>query len=116
MFLSVDGYVNNVVGTFATDLGSAIGAAVERAAGQSGGLAAALTYLLQEPGIGVDQLRTALELSQPATVRLVNQLVDAGLVRRNPHGQDGRRVRLTLTAAGRARTRQLRVARAAADA
>jgi MarR family transcriptional regulator, negative regulator of the multidrug operon emrRAB len=114
MFRSVDDFVKNLVATFATDLGATVARAVEAAARQSGGLAAAITYLRQEPGIGVEQLRAALGLSQPATVRLVNQLVDAGLAARTPHGHDGRRVSLTLTGTGRSRADDILAARSAA--
>jgi DNA-binding MarR family transcriptional regulator len=96
-------YVNNLVATFAADLGGAVAAEVERAAGQGGALGAAITYLWQEPGVGIEGLRTGLDLSQPATVRLVNQLVATGLASRTPDGQDGRRVSIRLTAAGKAR-------------
>ena len=114
MFFDMDGFVKNLVATFATDLGAKVARAVEAAARQSGGLGAAITYMHQEPGIGVEQLRTALGLSQPATVRLVNQLVDAGLAARTPHGHDGRRVSLDLTVTGRSRADDILAARAAA--
>ena len=114
MFFPVDDYVKNLVATFATDLGGQVARAVEAAARQSGGLAGAITYLRQEPGIGVEQLRAVLGLSQPATVRLVNQLVDAGLAARTPHGHDGRRVSLALTGTGRSRADDILAARAGA--
>lgn len=53
------------------------------------------------PGCTIEQLRTVVDLSHPATVRAVAGLVDAALVRKLP-GTDKRAVSLTLTAAGRA--------------
>jgi MarR family transcriptional regulator, negative regulator of the multidrug operon emrRAB len=106
--------VNNIVATFALDLAESVSAAVTDAAGQSGGLAAAIVYLSQEPGVGVERLRGVLGLSQPATVRLINQLETDGLVTRSPHGNDRRRVELRLTAEGKARAADIGAARLAA--
>jgi DNA-binding MarR family transcriptional regulator len=103
--------VNNIVAAFVLDVGQTMIASVERVAGQSGALAPAVTYLLQEPDIGVEQLRAVLGLSQPATVRLVNQLVAEGLATRTRHEGDGRRVHLRLTDAGQARAREILDAR-----
>ncbi len=106
--------VNNILAAFVLDVGQGMVERVERVAGQSGGLAAAVTYLLQEPGVGVEQLRAVLGLSQPATVRLVNQLVADGLATRTRHDGDARRVHLRLTDAGRARAREILDARLSA--
>jgi MarR family transcriptional regulator, negative regulator of the multidrug operon emrRAB len=106
--------VNNIVAAFAVDLAESVATAVTRAAGQSGGLAAAVVYLSQEPGVGVERLRSVLGLSQPATVRLVNQLQADGLARRTRHGDDARRVELRLTPAGERRAAEIAAARLAA--
>jgi DNA-binding MarR family transcriptional regulator len=71
-------------------------------------------YLSQEPGIGVEDLRAVLGLSQPATVRLVNQLESDGLATRFRHGADGRRVELRLTAEGDVRAAAIAETRLAA--
>ncbi|WP_322015710.1 MarR family winged helix-turn-helix transcriptional regulator [Paraburkholderia sp. J12] len=52
------------------------------------------------PGCTIEELRTAVGLSHPATVRAVAGLVEADLVKKVP-GADRRAVSLTLTAAGR---------------
>lgn len=104
-------FVNNALAAFALDIGDRVTRATEQVAGQNGALAAVLTYLAQEPGIGVEQLRGALGLSQPATVRLINQLTNQGLVTRSAHGSDARRVRLQLTARGHTRVRAILAAR-----
>jgi DNA-binding MarR family transcriptional regulator len=46
-------------------------------------------------------------LSQPALSRLVDRLAERGLVERGTDPADGRGVRLSLTAAGRARQREI---------
>ena len=106
--------VNNIVATFALDLSETVVSAVTEAAGQTGGLAAAVVYLSQEPGVGVERLRSVLGLSQPATVRLINQLENDGLATRSANGNDARRVEVRLTAAGEARAAEIAEARLAA--
>jgi MarR family transcriptional regulator, negative regulator of the multidrug operon emrRAB len=106
--------VNNIVATFALDLSETVLSAVTEAAGQTGGLAAAVVYLSQEPGVGVERLRSVLGLSQPATVRLVNQLEGEGLATRSTNGNDARRVEVRLTPAGEARAAEIAEARLAA--
>lgn len=61
---------------------------------------AVLNAVHMYPGCTIEQLRTAVALSHPATVRAVAGLVDAALVDKSP-GADRRAVSLTLTAAGR---------------
>ena len=99
--MPVDQYVNNLVGAFALAVSDALSGALTEAVGHSGALAAAVSYLLQEPDCGIEELRGPLGLSQPAAVRLVNQLVDGGLASRSGDTRDGRRVRIRLTHAGR---------------
>jgi DNA-binding MarR family transcriptional regulator len=60
------------------------------------------------PGRTVEFLRQAIGLSHPAAVRVVDRLVEQGLVRRRPSGP-GPAVALTVTTAGR------RAARAVLD-
>jgi DNA-binding MarR family transcriptional regulator len=60
----------------------------------------------REP-IRVGELPRYVLLSQPALSRLVDRLVERGLVRRCPDPVDGRSVRVALTAAGRSRQREV---------
>jgi len=60
----------------------------------------------QEP-LRVGELPQYVLLSQPALSRLVDRLVERGLLRRSPDPVDGRAVRVALTAAGRARQREV---------
>ncbi len=61
--------------------------------------AGALVHVQAWPGGSVGDLAGVVGLSQPATVRLVDRLVDQELVRREP-GRDRRTVALVLTEAG----------------
>jgi DNA-binding MarR family transcriptional regulator len=53
-------------------------------------------------GERIEELRSALELSQPGGAHLVSRLERAGLVARSRDAQDGRGVIVSLTPAGRA--------------
>ncbi len=72
---------------------------------------AALLTVAQWQPIGAQELAAVIGLSQSATVRLVDELVAAGLVQRLD--KKGRAVPLALTAAGRRRARTLRSQRLA---
>lgn len=73
------------------------------AVGDSSGLgeaeAGALVHLQAWPGASVGELSGVVGRSQPAAVRLVDRLVERGLVRREP-GADRRTVALVLSAEG----------------
>ncbi|TKA13320.1 MarR family winged helix-turn-helix transcriptional regulator [Actinacidiphila oryziradicis] len=89
----------NLLGALVTALGDAQRSAAEEFAGYAGATSAAMTYLLQEPGTGIDQLAAPLGLTQSATVRLVDRLERDGHARREP-GANGRKVRVVLTRQG----------------
>jgi len=57
--------------------------------------------------VRIGGLHRRVLLSQPALSRMVDRLVERGLVERCPDDDDGRVVRLTLTEAGRACQRQV---------
>jgi DNA-binding MarR family transcriptional regulator len=86
---------------------------VDGEAGHGGSAAAALVHVHAWPGESVERLRRVLGISQPATVRTVNRLVDDGLLERRP-GPDRRTAALVLTGAGRAAAERVLEARAAA--
>jgi DNA-binding MarR family transcriptional regulator len=100
-YRAVDEFVNNLVGAFGLAVADGLTRAVVGVVGHSGALAAAVSYLLQEPDSGIEDLREPLGLSQPAAVRLVNQMVEDGLATRSSDARDGRRVRIRLTSRGR---------------
>lgn len=62
--------------------------------------ASALTTIGLHPGISIRWLSHGLTLSHPGTVRLVDRLVQAGLVERRSAEEDGRAVSLWLTEKG----------------
>lgn len=61
---------------------------------------AALNHLRLRPGQNIDFLARLLQISHPATVRLVNRLEADGLVERRPDEDDARSRVLILTPAG----------------
>jgi DNA-binding MarR family transcriptional regulator len=61
----------------------------------------------------MDQLRRAIGLTPSGAVRLVDRLVQVGLVERRP-GPDGRSVALVLTSTGKTAARRVLAARSAA--
>jgi DNA-binding MarR family transcriptional regulator len=60
----------------------------------------------REP-VRLGELHRRVLLSQPALSRMVDRLVERGLIERCPDPADGRGVRLSLTAAGRDTRRQI---------
>jgi DNA-binding MarR family transcriptional regulator len=75
--------------------------------------ASALVHLQAWPGGSIGELAAVVGRSQPATVRLVDRLVAAELVRREP-GPDRRTVALVLTEAGARAANTVLLARAEA--
>lgn len=104
----------NILGAFALALTDKMTAAVRAASDCSEMASAALVQIGCEPNISIERLRHCLALSHSATVRLVDGIEAAGLVRRQ-RGVDGdsRVASLTLTGAGQARVRRMLDARAA---
>lgn len=75
--------------------------------------AGALVHVQAWPGGSVGDLAGVVGLSQPATVRMVDRLVEQGLLEREP-GRDRRTVALVPTEAGSRAARAVLVARAEA--
>ena len=87
--------------------------AVTAAAGRSASAAAALSAMAQFlDGASVERLRQVLGLSHSGTVRLVDGLVEDGLVQRLP-AADARSTAVTLSAAGHAAAAETCAAREA---
>jgi DNA-binding MarR family transcriptional regulator len=89
----------NLLGAASLAVAEAVREAVEEAIGLGGAVPAALVTLDAYPDRSMEALRSALGLSQPGVVRLVERMERRGWVRRRP--ADGRTVALALTAAGR---------------
>lgn len=103
----------NLLAAFALALDDRVQVDVSAAAGRGGQAPAALAVLSQQDGLSLEALRVQLDLSQPATVRLVDALVADHSAARRP-GPDGRTRALVLTRTGRARARRLLAARRSA--
>ncbi len=73
-----------------------------RLCGLSSAAAAALISIDKNPGIAIDALSRILRYSHSGMVRLVQRLVDQGLVVRGREAEDGRVAALTLTKRGAA--------------
>jgi MarR family transcriptional repressor of emrRAB len=92
----------NLLGALALTLTDSVGAALGDEAGVAGTDAAALITLHNyAEGESLDLLRSALGLSQPGMVRLVDRLEGRGLLRRRRAERDARAIALRLTASGR---------------
>lgn len=73
--------------------------------------AAALTQVEQEPGCAIELVATRIGLSHSATVRLIDKLVERGLVAKDRAREDQRQQSLRLTSAGRRTAAKLHQAR-----
>lgn len=109
----------NLFGALCLAVTDQMATAGQAAVGLAGSGPAALVTVCTRPGISIESLRRILGISQPAAVRVVDRLVAAGLVTRNP-GPDARTVALQVTASGRRRaqavlTARLRAAQATLD-
>jgi DNA-binding MarR family transcriptional regulator len=106
------GRLANLLGALALALSDEVGAALQGAVSGRGREPAALVTLATWPGLSIEALRRVLELSQPATVHLVDRLEDQGWVRREP-GRDGRTRALALTPTGRRLSEDIQLVRLA---
>jgi MarR family transcriptional regulator, negative regulator of the multidrug operon emrRAB len=90
----------NLLGAVALGIGDEIRAATERHAAEGGMAPAAIVFIGHAPGLAIEQLRYAVGLSHPGTVRLVDRLAAQGLLARRVSAADARAVALHLTAKG----------------
>jgi DNA-binding MarR family transcriptional regulator len=100
----------NLLGATALALADRMRAAVDATSDVSGETAAALAVIAQQPGGTVEDLRQSIGRSQSATVRIVDRLVEHGLVERRP-GERGPALALVVTARGRRQARAIVAAR-----
>jgi DNA-binding MarR family transcriptional regulator len=105
-----DDHLINLVGAFVSVAGDDLRRVLEDEAEAGGSQPAALFALDTWPDRSVDFLARVLGLTHPGAVRLVDRLVEAGLVSRRS-GVDGRTAALRLTARGRARSARARASR-----
>lgn len=97
---------DNMLGAFVLSVGDRLRRETEEAIGHTGAGAAALIMIAEFPDRTIEFLRRAIGLSHPATVRVVDRLVEQGLVRRRPAGP-GPAVALRATAAGERQARRI---------
>lgn len=103
----MDEYTNNLLGAASLAIVDQIEAAAYDVLGMGGQAPGALVLLGLRPGMAIGKLADRLRLSQPGAVRLVERLVEAGWVHKEP-AEDRRAVRLTLTKDGLKQLRMLR--------
>lgn len=96
----------NMLGALALTLMDRVQAEIRSMADQGETDCAALVTIQQRSGLSIEALGGILGLSQPGTVRLVDRLVEEGLVARQP-GANRRTRALVLTEKGRLRTRTI---------
>ena len=110
-----DGRLANLLGAHALRVSERVHAAVEDATGLGPTQAAALVSLGSfAEGEPLESLRSALGLSQPGAVRVVDRLAAAGLVSRRRGKQDGRQTLMHLTPKGRRMAARVLAARSRA--
>jgi MarR family transcriptional regulator, negative regulator of the multidrug operon emrRAB len=97
---------DNMLGAFVLSVCDRLRRETEEAIGHTGASAAALIMIAEFPDRTIEFLRQAIGLSHPATVRVVDRLVEQRLVRRRPAGA-GPAVALTATAAGKRQARRI---------
>jgi DNA-binding MarR family transcriptional regulator len=100
----------NLLGALVVALHDELETATTEAADHGSACPAALTTILGEPGLSIEQLRQILGLSHSGTVRLLDGLEREGSVERRA-GRDARSVALQLTAQGKRRARAVLDAR-----
>jgi DNA-binding MarR family transcriptional regulator len=96
----------NMLGAYVLAVADRLRGETEAAVGHTGAAAAALVTIAHFPDWTVEQLRQAIGLSHPAAVRVVDRLVEDGLVRRRRAAR-GPAVALRVTAAGGRRARRV---------
>lgn len=105
----------NVIGAALLSVADSVREATEAAVEHGGAYAAALTALLGwADGRPIDALASGLAVSHSRAVRILDALEAEGHAARRSDPEDGRRVHVILTRAGRRAARRVLAARAAA--
>lgn len=97
---------DNLLGAFVLSISDRLRRETEAAIGHTGASAAAVISVAEFPNRTIEFLRKSIGLSHPATVRVVDRLVEQGLVRRRQAGP-GPAVALRATAAGKRQARKI---------
>lgn len=110
---TMSGYLANLLGAMSLGVSDRVGEIAEASTGLGGEAASALVLIGMAPRVTIKLLAERLRLSHPGTVRLVDRLETAGLIRRES-SEDRREVRLAITRKGQQLHEKLRSARQAA--
>jgi len=105
-----DEQISNVLGALALHISDRLRQTVDIAAEHGSTAPSAIVVIAQYPGESIEFLSRILNLSHSATVRLVDRLIDSGLVSKGP-ASDARAVALTCTSSGAKRARSILRAR-----
>src|SRR5918999_1363402 len=97
--MSIVGRLENLLGVTVLAGADRTSAAIADALGSGGAAPGVVVHLAAYPGESAEALHRVLGISQPATVQVVQRLVDRGLVERRP-GRDRRTHALHLTPDG----------------
>jgi len=89
----------NLLGALAVATGDEITLATNQFGARRESDAAALNFIGHAAGLSVDELSAVMHLSQPATTRLVDRLVEDGFVEKR-RGHDHKTIALHLTSSG----------------
>jgi DNA-binding MarR family transcriptional regulator len=95
-----DRKIENIVGALALALVDRLQNDAQAEAPEPGPAAAAIALIGHAPGLSIERLRRAIALSHSASVRLIDRLVEDGLVVRIAAANDRRAVALKLTPLG----------------
>ncbi len=101
--MNKDGYVNNLLGAFATTVAMRIEQDIAGLGGHSLTHESALVAMSQHPDESIDTLSKVLGLTHSGAVRLVNTLEKEGLVERHRSSEDARIAVLRVTLKGKKR-------------
>ncbi|WP_282607356.1 MarR family winged helix-turn-helix transcriptional regulator [Pelagibius sp. Alg239-R121] len=91
----------NLLGAAVLGLHDELKQSVEKRSGRAGEAPAALNAIGHQPGLSNDALSRLLGLTHTGTVRLIDRLLEDGLVERRSAARDKRGVALYLTAQGK---------------
>ena len=104
----------NLLGALAVGVTDQIRSAVHNVMPLGGETVAAVIVIGHAPAMSIDQLSRVLRLSHAGAVRLVERLVERGIVQKTPLAIDRRTMSLTLTLDGRKQRDEILALRRAA--
>jgi len=101
----------NILGTLAVVIQDRVEGAWQSTLDLSPMAAAAIVQTEMEPGSSIEQVATRIGLSHSATVRVIDKLVERGLIEKDRARKDARQQSLSLSKAGKRVAEQLHAVR-----